>query len=170
MNYDKDDVSVFRALLEPLYNHDHKQPPVLFAYNYYDIANTLRGYGLRTYSMTVVLSGSHLRGQILNMPFAPGTLGAVVILQKLVYAELFEAIDPVMVGGVFMVEDKNLPYLGQVILQGMGFRSTYSHWHDLRVYRRMSAHEYKAGTGFDVFNKKKVQGPLVIHRAILEAA
>lgn len=165
-----DDAKVFNALLEPVRNHDHKEPAIVFANNYYDVAEQLRAYGLRAYSMTIVLTGGHLRGEVMNMPFAPGTLGAVVILQKLVYAELFEAIDPIAMAGVFMIEQKNMPYLADVIMQGMGFNRSNMQWHSFSIYRRVSAHEYKAGTGFDVFNAKKVQQPYVVHREMLASA
>lgn len=166
----RDDAKVFNTLLEPIRNHDHKQPAILFANNYYDVAEQLRRYGLKAYSMTIVLTGGHLRGEVMNMPFAPGSLGAVVILQKLVYAELFEAIDPVAVAGVFMIEEKNMPYLADVIMTGLGFRRSGMQWHSFSIYRRMFAAEYKAGTGFDVFNAKKVQKPYLVHRSILGAA
>lgn len=165
-----DDVKVFNTLLEPIRNHDHKQPPVLFANNYFDVSEQLRAYGLRAYSMTIVLSGGHLRGEIINMPFAPGTLGAVVMLQKLVYAELFEAIDPVQVAGVFMIEQKNMPYLADVIMTGLGFKRLGMQWHSFSIYRRMFATEYKAGSGFDVFSAKKVQHRHLVHRSILGSA
>lgn len=172
MTFTKDDASVFRTLLEPLRNHDHKQPAIVFAYNFFDVAEQLRKYGLRAYSLSPlrVLTSGHLRGEIINMPFGPGSLGAVVILQKLVYAELFEAIDPVKVGGVFLIEQDNMPYLADVIMTGLGFKRSTMSWHSFSIYRRMSAHEYRAGTGFDVFNAKKVQKPYLVHRSILGAA
>jgi hypothetical protein len=166
-----DDAKVFHELLEPLRKYTHKEPPILFAYNYFQMAEQLRSYGLRAYSMTIVLSMGHLRGEVMNLPFAPGSLGAVVILQKLVYAELFEAIDPVSVGGVFMIEDQNMPHLAEVIMSGMGFKKSLMRWHNFAIYRRFERKEYRDGSGFDVFNAKKVMSPgsQVVHRGVVHA-
>lgn len=159
-----DDAKVFYELTQPIRTPVHK-PTILFAYNYYETAEHLRSMGLRAYSMTLELSGGHFRGHLLNLPFAPGSLGVVVILQKLVYAELFEAMDPVQIGGAFLIKDKNLPFLAEVVLRGMGFKRLDLFWHEHRVFRRVSAHEYKKGTGFDAFNAKPVQDPkIIIHR------
>jgi hypothetical protein len=165
-----DDFKVFNELLEPLRRYTQQEPPILFAYNYFQVAEQLRSYGLRAYSMTIALSMGHLRGEVMNLPFAPGSLGAVVMLQELVYAELFEAINPVSVSGVFLIEAKNMPYLADVIMPGMGFRKMGMTWHDFSIYRRIARTDYKDGTGFDVFSAKKVDAPgslRVIHRSRL---
>lgn len=165
-----DDGHAFLALTEPVRRLGIRKPPIVFVYNYYDLANQLRAQGIRAYSMTVGVSGSHVHGMLENIPFQPACIGALVLLQKVSYSNLFEAIDTVAMSGVMAIKDSNLPYLGEVILTGMGFRRTMMSWHDNQLYRRVEVKTIMAGEGYEVFNMKKVASPYLVHRAMLAAA
>lgn len=166
----QDDGRAFMALTEPVKRLGIHRPAIVFVYNYYDFSNQLREQGVRAYSMTIGLSGAHLHGILENFPFRSASLGGVVVLQKTSYSNLFEAIDAIAQHGFMAIRDADLPYLGQVVILGMGFRKTLMSWHDVQIYRRIELKMFSHGTGYEVFNMKKVASPYLVRRDILAAA
>lgn len=166
-----DDAKVFLAIMEPARRYlQVDRAPILFGYNYFHFSEHLRLQGARAYSMTITLTGGHLHGHLEDIPFAHGALAAVVLMQKVSYAEFFEAIQAVCLRGVLMIEDKNLPYLGGVVLDGLGFYRTSMSWHAHVIYRRHELRMFMVGAGFDAFKAKRVLSPHVVHRSVLGAA
>lgn len=121
--------------------------------------------------MTIEISGGHLKGMIQGFPFQPTSLGAVIIMQRITYVELFEVIESISLKGALIIRWADLPYLAEVILKGMGFQKTYMAWHDHDIWRRKLVKTSLPGEGYEAFNQKKVLYPQwVVHRKILAAA
>lgn len=156
--------------MEPIRRAHAGRPAILFVYNYFEFSKHLRNSGVRAYSMTINLSGGHLNGLLGNLPFARGSLGAIVLLQKAPYADLFEAIETISLNGILVIKEYNLPYLGDVVLRGMGFHRTLYSWHDHLIYRRHEMKNRTLGAGFEIFNAKKVLSPHLVNREIRVSA
>lgn len=166
----EDDAQAFSAFTESVRHQQGKDPAIVFVYNYFDVAKRLRDYGVRAYSMTIQMAVGHVRGELHNFPFQHASLGGLVLLQKVPYAGLFEGLDAIALNGIVAIHNRDLPYLGEVILNGMGFRRTSMSWHDMQIYRRGELKMFLSGHGYDVFNMKKVVPPTVVHKPILESA
>lgn len=131
------DTQFLHVLTERWRQTTHQQrPPILFVYNYFDLANQLRKYGIRAYSMTISLSGGHFKGLLEDLAIQDQTLAAIILMQHIGQTELFEACESVAYEGILMIEKRNLPYNGEAILKHMGFSKMFIQWHDHIIYRR----------------------------------
>lgn len=168
-NLTEDDGMAFNALMQPARRYHGDEPPIVFAYNYFGMAKLLRRYGLRAYSMTTVLSGGHVKGLLEYFPFQPESLGGVVLNQKTTYMGLIEACEAVTLQGIIVIEEKNLPYLGDFVLFGMGFKRMNMLWHDFSIYRRRQITKVIDGS-WDYRYSKPLEQKFLFHRSMLEAA
>jgi hypothetical protein len=165
-----DDGHAFLALMEPARKAGLWRPPIVFVYNYFDLSNQLRAQGIRAFSMTISMTGAHVHGMLDYLPFKDGSIGSLVLLQKVTYSNLFEAIDAVAIEGVLLIKETNLPYLGEILLSSMGFRKTLMAWHGLQIYRKAEIKTFTEGIGYETFNTKKVLSPYLVHQSMLTSA
>lgn len=137
----RDDASLFHAISYEWEKIYHERPPIVFVYNYFDIARQLRVFGLRTYSMTIVIGDAHVKGQIQYMPFQNASLAALVILFKPSLDELAHGIRAIGELGHFLIEPAHLPDGGDTYLEYLGFKKRFMFWHEFMIYQRVSSDE-----------------------------